>query len=115
MKKARGVNAAIGQRIRVLRKQMLLTQEELAERAEMSHQYLAQVERGQRNASVASIQQIAAALGVSLEDIFRFPHNRPLAEIDEQLVSSLTLLLAKASPRSKKLALAILREIVASK
>ena len=63
----------IGKRIRACRKLVHLTQEELAERADLSPHFLGFVERGRANPSLNSLVRIAAALGVQLGDLFHFP------------------------------------------
>ncbi|MCI0486379.1 MAG: helix-turn-helix domain-containing protein [Blastocatellia bacterium] len=58
-----------GDRIRELRKAAGLSQEKLAELAELHRTYVSGVERGERNPSLISIARIARALGVSLSDV----------------------------------------------
>ncbi len=59
MRKLVGRNAAR------IRKERGLTQEQLAERSGLSQQYLSGLERGQRNPTIVTLYEIAAALGVS--------------------------------------------------
>ena len=47
----------------------------VAERAGLSESFLSQVERGRANASVGSLKRIAAALGVTVADLFE-PNGR---------------------------------------
>ena len=47
-----------------------LTQEELAEKAGIHRTYLSEIERGTRNPSLVNIERLAAALSVSLPDLF---------------------------------------------
>jgi transcriptional regulator with XRE-family HTH domain len=62
----------IGQRIRELRTQRpeRWTQEELAERAQISVSFLSMIERGERVAHVETLAALASALGVSLGELF---------------------------------------------
>jgi transcriptional regulator with XRE-family HTH domain len=60
----------VGERLRALRRVRRVTLKTVAERAELSESFLSQVERGRANASVASLKRIAAALGVSVADLF---------------------------------------------
>jgi len=53
-----------------LRKGQGLSQEELAGRAGLHRTYVADVERGARNLSLASIEKLAQALGVTLPALF---------------------------------------------
>jgi transcriptional regulator with XRE-family HTH domain len=59
-----------GSRIRELRKDAGLSQERLAELADLHRTYMSGVERGERNASLTSIARIAKALNVSLSTLF---------------------------------------------
>ncbi len=61
---------AIGQRIRVNRQRIGMTQEELAEKADLHHTYIGQVERGEKNLTIVSLEKILNALNVSFHEIF---------------------------------------------
>lgn len=56
---------ALGRRIRAQRKQMKMTQEELAEKAEISNSFLGHIERGTRKASLDTLVKICNALKAS--------------------------------------------------
>ncbi len=61
--------APIGSRIRTLRLQRGLTQNELAERAGMHKTELARIEGGVRGADAETTRNLASALGVDLSEI----------------------------------------------
>ncbi len=61
---------AFGKRIRELRHELDLTQEELAERAGVHWTYVSAVERGLRNLSLDSITRLAQGLQVSWATLF---------------------------------------------
>lgn len=65
----------LGQRIRGLRTQReeRWTQEDLADRARISVSFLSMIERGERVAHVETLEALAAALDVSLADLFAEP------------------------------------------
>ena len=54
----------VGQQIRLCRKQAHLSQEELAEKADLSYKYVGEVERGLVNISLDSLMRLAKALKV---------------------------------------------------
>lgn len=56
---------SIGQKIRRLRQVQQLTQEELAQRSELTKGFISQVERDLTSPSVATFLDILEALGVS--------------------------------------------------
>lgn len=60
----------IGSRIRRYRLNQDLTQEALAEKAELHHTYIGQVERGEKNLTISSLGKILTALGVSFSELF---------------------------------------------
>lgn len=60
----------IGQRIRNYRAQKHLSQEELAEFCGLHPTYIGQIERGEKNATLESINKIAEGLGVPLSTLF---------------------------------------------
>ena len=59
----------VGQKIRACRKQARLTQEKLAEKADLTYKYVGEVERGVVNISLDSLVRIAKALRVRLRDL----------------------------------------------
>ena len=61
----------IGERIRELRNQNGLTQEELADRTELTKGFISQLERGLSSASVATLSDIVTCLGTNLSEFFR--------------------------------------------
>ena len=61
---------AVGQRIRNYRTQNGLSQEKLAELSGCHPTYIGQLERGEKNATLESIERIATALGISLSKLF---------------------------------------------
>jgi len=64
------IASIVGERIRAYRKNAGLTQEKLAEKAELHHTYVGQLERGEKNATLETIEKIAGALNLPLEVLF---------------------------------------------
>lgn len=61
----------LGTRIRQLRTEKSLSQEELADRAGLHRTYIGAVERGERNVSLDNILAIAQALKVTASELLR--------------------------------------------
>ncbi len=61
-----------GQRIKIIRKGKGLTQKELGELAKISYKQIGLYEQGKRNPKLETINKIALALGVRIEDITGF-------------------------------------------
>lgn len=68
MKTGAGMN--IGKKIKALRVQKGLTQEELADRAELSKGFISQVERDLTSPSIATLMDILQCLGTDLKTFF---------------------------------------------
>ena len=65
------LNRSIGNRIRISRENAGLTQEELAEKLNLSAQFISTIERGVAGASLATIIRLCEVLNVSAEWLLR--------------------------------------------
>jgi transcriptional regulator with XRE-family HTH domain len=59
-----------GERVRQLRKQKGISQEELAHRAYLHRTYIGMIERAEKNITLLNIEKIANALEITVKDIF---------------------------------------------
>ena len=64
------ITQIVGSRIRARRKQLELSQEKLALKADIDRTYLASVEQGKRNISIKNLERILVALEISFEEFF---------------------------------------------
>ena len=64
------VKLKFGLKIKELRKFKGLSQEKLANLAEIDRTYLPTIEKGERNVSITVIEKLANALGVKIKDLF---------------------------------------------
>jgi transcriptional regulator with XRE-family HTH domain len=60
----------LGERLRAFRVLRRLTLREVAEASEVSESFVSQFERGRSSASVATLQRLAAAVGIEISDLF---------------------------------------------
>ena len=60
---------AVGRKIREIRTEFQISQEELAWRAGLDRTYIGSVERGERNISILNLKKIAKALGFPVKDL----------------------------------------------
>jgi len=65
-----GISNVIGARIKAHRNRFNLTQEELAERCGLHHTYIGQLERGEKNATLESIEKVVRGLDISFDTLF---------------------------------------------
>lgn len=63
-------NEQVGKRIRKLRLQKSMTQEQLADSASLHFTYIGRVERGEKKISVQALNNILTALNSSFSDFF---------------------------------------------
>lgn len=75
-------NFSCGNRIKQLRNERSLSQERLALNAGITPAYLGLVERGKRNATVATVERVCGALNISLSEFFA-PADSPTQVEDE--------------------------------
>jgi len=60
-----------GHKIRQERLKQNLSQEELAEKANLHRTYIGMIERAEKNITLINIEKISNALGVSISELFR--------------------------------------------
>ena len=65
------VSKKIGRRIKQVRKEKNITQEDLALNSGLNRAYIGYIERGERNPSLQNIARIAIALNVSLAELMK--------------------------------------------
>jgi transcriptional regulator with XRE-family HTH domain len=106
----------IGLKIRDLRLASGLTQEELAERADLTKGFISQLERDRTSISLDSFLDILAALNVTITEFFAADIQQVVftaedrAQIEEEGVNSFTLLVPGATNRRMEAALVTLKQ-----
>ena len=70
MSRAENGRVDLGERLRAIRLLRRRTLKDVALAAGVSESFLSQLERGRTSASVASLQRLAAALGIEVSDLF---------------------------------------------
>lgn len=78
-----------GKKVRELRQERGLSQEELANKASLHYTYIGSVERGEANLTLQNIEKIANAFRIGLPELFSFHDTKdatePLQKIRYQL------------------------------
>lgn len=93
------MRAAVGKRLRELRKSRALTQVQLAEKASLNVKYYAACERTGANLTIDSLERLADALGVAVADLF--PAHEDGGPDDRQVVLSLAQAVTKSGDADK--------------
>jgi transcriptional regulator with XRE-family HTH domain len=64
------VQDLFGKKIKAIRRARDITQEKLADLSGLSLQYIGEIERGRRNPSLTSIEQLSKALDIPMAELF---------------------------------------------
>ena len=59
-----------GEKVREIRKEKGLSQEDLSFEADLHRTYIGMIERAEKNITLINIQKIAKALGVDIKELF---------------------------------------------
>lgn len=62
----------LGLKIRVERQKKKISQEKLAELADLNRNFVGMIERGETNVTVKNLEAIANALGLDIKELFNF-------------------------------------------
>jgi len=62
----------LGQKIRIERQKRKISQEHLAEMADLNRNFIGMVERGETNITVKNLESIANAFKMNIADLFNF-------------------------------------------
>ncbi|OZQ67689.1 transcriptional regulator [Paenibacillus sp. VTT E-133280] len=98
----------VGDRIRRLRKDKGLSQEQLAELSGLHTNYVGQVERGEKNLTIETLQKVVGGLGVSLEEFFRYLDPMEGKDTLGQIVE----MLSERSAQDQVMALRVLQTVL---
>lgn len=101
----------IGMRIRLLRKERGWSQERLAELADLNASYVGKIERGEKNVTFKSLEKVAAALEIPIEELFRQVQSVN-AELDSNTLLSIIHLMQFRSVEEQKKALQLLELVL---
>lgn len=95
------IKKLVGDRIRQLRKEKRLSQEELGDKADLHYTHIGAIERGEKNWSIDTLVKVAGGLNVTVNDLLALP-SKPediknlkkaiIAEINESSPEVLRLL-----------------------
>lgn len=95
----------LGKRIRDERLLLRMTIEQLAEKVEKSSNFIGQIERGDRKASLETIADIATALGTTIDDLLEDNINKH----EDHLIREINALLYSSGETEKRFILDVIK------
>ena len=104
----------IGERIRIYRNKAGYSQEVLAEKASVHPTYIGQIERGEKNATLESIEKICIALKLPFEVLFE-KIIKTDENYDDKFLDEIYRLLKPLSNSQKKSIYEIIKEVLSFK
>ena len=107
MKRGDRTKELVGKRIKESRRAKKMTQEELAEKTNISAKYLSSIERGLENPTFDTIIKLACALDVDVPELFNYPQHLPA----DDLMDYITGLLNHSDEKKLRLAAKILKAL----
>lgn len=97
-----------GKRIKELRKQRNLTQEELSEKLGVFQKQIGNIETGTTFTTMTNIVKLAQVFDVDIKDLFEFNHQKPRAEIIKEIEDLIT----NSSDKQLKTIYRIVKDII---
>ncbi|SDK35733.1 helix-turn-helix domain-containing protein [Sediminibacillus albus] len=104
------ISKAVGERLRTIRKMKVLSQEELAHAAGLHPTYIGQLERGEKNPTIDTIDKVTSSLGISLSELFRLTEN--LKEDQSETILQLRSQINQLSEEDRKTIIKIIDVMV---
>ncbi len=99
----------VGKRIQAFRRDIGLTQDQLAEKAGLSLKHLGEIERGRGNPTLTSLENLAAALKISIVQLFGFEAERLTPE---QIRTEIDLIVQNASEEERNQMIRVLKAMI---
>jgi len=103
------ITMIVGERIQSYRRNAGLTQEKLAEIAGIHHTYVGQLERGEKNATLETIEKVARALDITFEALFEAII---AGDADSSTALEVYQLIATRPDKEQRLLLEILKKVL---
>ena len=99
----------IGERIRAYRRQSGMSQAALAEKAGLHTTYIGQLERGEKNATIETVEKVAAALGLPMDKLFA--NLGGTGREADRVAAECYNLISVRSPRAQGILLQVIRDL----
>lgn len=89
-------------RLRQLRKLNKMSQEKLAEKANLSLTYISNIERAEQNPTLTSLEKIAKAFNITLAELLSFPDDKKIMDANSEDINKVIELLKDAIDMAKR-------------
>lgn len=76
MSSKRDILISFGEKVRKIRKERGLSQEQLSFKADLHRTYIGMIERAEKNITLSNIEKIATALNISIKDLMNFKNGK---------------------------------------
>ncbi len=93
----------VGKRIRELRKIKKMSQEQLAEKADLHPSLIGKMERAEINPTIVSLGKISKAFNISLSEFLLFPGDKKISDVDVQTLNTAVEILEQALDQARKI------------
>ncbi|MBU1570408.1 MAG: helix-turn-helix transcriptional regulator [Proteobacteria bacterium] len=105
------INQKLGRHVKKIREKLGLSQEELAERADVHPSYIGIIERGEKTPSIHTIEKLAAALNVSMQFLFSFQGGgaKPAGDVSDYMSRETLGLLRDIDTKNKRIILNVVK------
>ena len=97
-----------GKRIKELRKQKNLTQEQLSEMLGVFQKQIGNIETGKTFTTMVNLEKLALVLGVEVQDLFDYGHQKTR----EELINEITCIINKISDYKLRTLYRVFKDIV---
>jgi transcriptional regulator len=98
----------LGKNIKEVRKSLKMTQEQLAEKIEVSTVFISQIESGSRKPSLETIYKLSIALKIKIDTLINTDYNTKLPDDVTQLVDLLNM----CSPKQRAFVTEISKDLI---
>lgn len=98
----------LGKNIKEVRKSLKMTQEQLAEKIEVSTVFISQIESGSRKPSLETIYKLSIALKIKIDTLINTDYNTELPDDVTQLVDLLNM----CSPKQRTFVTEISKDLI---
>lgn len=105
------ISKQLGERIRMFRQNRGLSQEKLAERANLNTSFIGQVERGGKKPTIDTLEKIVNALDINFEDLFSFEKSI-IKSKDTTIIDKIAFELKGRSPDEQEAIYHIVKQVL---